>query len=98
MVEVPTGLLKAERETVIRWDEEDRLVTIWSASPMILRRLARLGVPCCSESRQQNDRLHDREFRVPLAQFRFGLKRKSPTPSGRHFFGRFDRGRRELEA
>jgi hypothetical protein len=27
------GLMKAERETVLRWDEEDRVVSLYSARP-----------------------------------------------------------------
>ena len=34
---------KAETETVIRWDLEDKDVHIWSNNPAVLRRLARLG-------------------------------------------------------
>ena len=38
------GLTRAEQETVIRWDEAEPEVRIWSASPKTWRRMARLGV------------------------------------------------------
>jgi hypothetical protein len=38
------GLTRAEQETVIRWDEAEQEVRIWSASPKTWRRIARLGV------------------------------------------------------
>ncbi len=74
--EVPTGLTAAERETVIRWDEADKVVTIWSSSPVVLRKLARLGIAPVRESRRRDGTLHGREYRVPLADFRWGLKRR----------------------
>ena len=75
-IEVPKGLTAAERETVIRWDEYDRGVTIWSASPAVLRKLAKLGLMPTSESRHRTGELHGREYRVPLAQLRWRLKAK----------------------
>ena len=75
-VEVPKGLTAAERETVVRWDEDDKTVVIWSASPVVLRRLHKLGLMPASESRRQTGELHGREYRVPLADFRWGLKAK----------------------
>ena len=75
-VEVPKGITRAEQETVIRWDEEERVVWIWSASPVVLRRLAKLGLPAHSESRRRTGELHGRDFRIPLGRFRWGLKRE----------------------
>jgi hypothetical protein len=74
-VEIPKGITRAEQETVIRWDEEERVVWIWSASPVVLRRLAKLGVPVHSEGRWRDGTLHGRDFRVPLARFSWGLRR-----------------------
>lgn len=34
---------KAEQETVIRWDEDERVLWIWTTSPVVRRRLERRG-------------------------------------------------------
>ena len=75
-IEVPTGIMAAERETVIRWDEDEKLVTIWSFSPTVLRRLHKLGLMLVSESWCRAGGLHGREYRIPLADFRRGLQRR----------------------
>lgn len=75
-LEVPTGITKAEQETVICWDEEEKTVVIWSASPVVLRRLHRLGLTPASESRKRTGELHGREYRLPLAEFRWSVKAK----------------------
>jgi hypothetical protein len=75
-VEVPTGISKAEQETVIRWDEGEKTVVIWSASPVVLRRLYKLGLTPASESRKRTGELHGREYKMPLGLFRWGLKRR----------------------
>ena len=46
-------MTKAEQETVIRWDREDQLVHIWTADPVVWRKLARLGVPVKEETHAQ---------------------------------------------
>jgi hypothetical protein len=83
-VEVPTGLTAGERETVIRWDDETKTVVIWSASPVVLRKLARLGLTPHRESRRGTGELQGREYRVSLAQFRWGLKAKRAPLSEAH--------------
>jgi hypothetical protein len=82
--EVPVGLRAGERETVIRWDDETKTVVIWSASPVVLRKLARMGLALHRESRKRTGELHGREYRVPLAQFRWGLKAKRAALSETH--------------
>ena len=67
-------MTKAERKTVIQWDEESQTVIIWSASPVVLRKLARLGLTPTAESRSRSGELHGREYTLPLALFRWGLK------------------------
>ena len=37
------GLTRAEQETVIRWDEAEQEVRIWSASPKTWRRMGAAG-------------------------------------------------------
>ena len=67
---------RAEQETVIRWDQEEQVVHLWSANPATWRNLARLQI---AESRPPSTvRGHPvgRWWTVPLAHFRWGLKRK----------------------
>lgn len=76
-VEVPRGLTRAEQETVIRWDAEERVVWVWTADPSTLRKLHRLGLAHFTEARRKDGGLHGREYRIPLADFRWGLRRRS---------------------
>ena len=66
--------LRAEQETVIRWDEAEKVVHIWSASPVTWRRMARLALSHHKETTMEGN-LSGRFYRVPLARFRWGLKR-----------------------
>ncbi len=79
--ETPKGITRAEQETVIRWDEAERVVTIWSASPVVLRKLHRLGLVPTRETRRRDGTLHGRDYQLPVDSFRWGLKRKR-RPSG----------------
>jgi hypothetical protein len=64
---------RAEQETVLRWDEDEQLVHVWSASPVTWRKLARLGIEPHRETRRAGE-VTGRFYRVPLARFRWGLK------------------------
>jgi hypothetical protein len=67
------GQTKAEQETILRWDEEEQVVHVYSASPKTWRRCARLGLAVVKVDRYKGqDR--GRFYRVPLAAFRWGLK------------------------
>ena len=74
---------KAEQETTIRWDLEEQVVHIWSAQPVVWRKMARLGVAIVRRSTVQGDEA-GRFYRLPLAQFRWGLKglRRAGRPGG----------------
>lgn len=80
--DLPKGISKAEQETVIRWDEEEKAVILWSASPVVLRRLHKLGLVPAAESRRRTGDLHGREYHLPLSQFRWGLKRRGIRREG----------------
>ncbi len=73
-IEVPRGLPAAERETVIQFDEESKFARIWSASPKVLRKLARLGLVPVRESRRRSGELWGKEFKVPLPDFRWQIR------------------------
>ena len=77
------GLMRAEQETVIRWDEAGQEVRIWSASPKTWRRLARLGVAPYRET-MTGGAPSGRFYRVPAEQFRWGTKRKAAAGAGAH--------------
>jgi hypothetical protein len=69
------GQTRSEQETTFRWDEAEQIVTIYSASPKTWRRCARLGLAVVKVDRASGqDR--GRFYRVPLAEFRWGLKGK----------------------
>ena len=69
----PPRPTRNEQETVLRWDEDEKLVHVWSASPVTWRKLARLGIEPHRETRRDGQ-LTGRFYRVPLARFRWGLK------------------------
>jgi hypothetical protein len=78
---MPKATTRAEQETVLRWEEDEKLVHVWSASPVTWRKLARLGIEPHRETRRA-DEVTGRFYRVPLARFRWGLKRASPGNRG----------------
>lgn len=77
------ALTKAERETTIRWDEEDRVVHVWSASPVVWRKMARLGLRPTRETTLAGEP-SGKFYRLPLTEFRFGVRKPRPG-AGQHF-------------
>jgi len=69
---------RAEQEVIIRWDEEEKLVHVYSASPIIWRRLAKAGWAIERETHAKftGERTGIFYMPIPLARFRFGLKRE----------------------
>jgi hypothetical protein len=88
---------RAEQETVIRWDREDEMVHVWSASPITWRKLKRLGIEPTRETRYRNtDEVSGRFYTVLLSLFRWGLKRpRPPGQAPRGFAARIARSRQE---
>jgi hypothetical protein len=78
---MPKTATRAEQETVLRWDEDEKLVHLWSASPVTWRKLARLGIEPHRETRRAGE-VTDRFYRVPVTRFRWGLKRASSGNRG----------------
>ena len=70
---------RAEQETVIRWDRDEQLVHVWSADPVVWRRMARLGFVVREETRYAKTGEVSGRFYVPipLADFRWGKRRQS---------------------
>lgn len=46
---------KAEAETIIRWDEEGSMATVYTASPSMARKCQRWGWPLTVHSRYQGE-------------------------------------------
>jgi hypothetical protein len=66
-------MLKAEKETTIRWDSEEKVVHIYSCHPRVWRRAERQKY---RPFKRHSSNGHEvaREYRVPLACFRFGFR------------------------
>lgn len=80
------GLTRAEQETVIRWDEEEKVVHIWSASPVTWRKVARLGLKPVKETTRGGEP-SGKLYRVPFASFRWGIKSEARSAASRGRFG-----------
>lgn len=69
-------MTKAEQETVLRWDREEQLVHIWTADPVVWRKLDRLGVAIREQTTHKGEVTGRFYQPIPLAVFRFGVKRE----------------------
>jgi hypothetical protein len=67
------GQTRSEQETVIRWDEEEKVVHVWSASPVTWRKMARLGIQPTKETTTRGEP-SGKFYTVPLEGFRWRLK------------------------
>jgi hypothetical protein len=67
------GLTRAEQETIFRWDEDEKVVHVYSASPVTWRKLARLGLTPHRETTFEGA-ASGRFYRLPLSQFRWGRR------------------------
>lgn len=66
-------MLKAEKETVFRWDSEEKVVHVYSCHPRVWRRVERKGYKP-TKSHVIQGREIARQYRVPLSRFRFGFR------------------------
>ena len=75
------SMTKSERETIIRWDEAEHVVSVYSASAITWRKLERLGLPIDQETRAaKTGEITGRFYHLPLTDFRWGKKRpRSPA-------------------
>ncbi len=69
------GLTRAEQETILRWDEDEKVVHVYSASPVTWRKMARLGIRPTRETTTQGQP-SGKFYLLPLEQFSWRLKRK----------------------
>ena len=78
----PTGP-KFERETIVRWDEEDSFATVWTASGPVYNRMRKRGwFPI-------EDTEHHATFQVPKGRVRLPTAGSTkPKSATRGFAGR----------
>jgi hypothetical protein len=69
------GITRYEQETIIRWNEEEAEVFIYSASPVTWRKCGRLGLRMAKSAKWRDGSESGRWYTVPKAMFRWGLKR-----------------------
>jgi hypothetical protein len=78
-------MLKAEKETTITWDSEEKIVRIFSCHRLLWRRAERRGF---QPTRVQTlkGREVGRFYRIPLSCFRYGFRAtdrpRRPAPAG----------------
>jgi hypothetical protein len=73
-------MTRAEQETILRWDEAEQVVHVWSASPRTWRRCARLGLTLVRETMTKGE-VTGRFYRLDLGAFRWGTKgRRAGNP------------------
>lgn len=63
------SLSRAERETVIRWDMEEREVSVYSCLPGAWKRCERAGWTLAESVKDSDGREIAREYRGPLSLF-----------------------------
>ncbi len=66
-------MLKAEKETSLRWDSEEKIVHVYSCHPRVWRRAEARGYKPV-KVHVMNGREIARQYRVPLAAFRYGFR------------------------
>jgi hypothetical protein len=72
-------VLKAEKETTFCWDSEEKIVHVYSCHPKVWRRLERKGYKPVKSHVIQNREIA-RQYRVPLACFRYGFRALNRPP------------------
>jgi hypothetical protein len=78
-------MLKAEKETTITWDSQEKIVRIFSCHRPLWRRAERRGFQP-TRVQTQNGREVGRFYRIPLTCFRYGFRAmdrpRRPAPKG----------------
>ena len=67
----------AEQETILRWDEEEKNVNLYSACPRVWAWIEkRLKLEPYRTFTAVDGTITGKDFRMPLAEFRWGRKRR----------------------
>ena len=74
------GMTKAERETVIRWDDESDDAVLYTASPNVARKWGRIGVEL-AEIRTRDGEVTGWEGKWPKRRIRTAKKWSGYTPT-----------------
>lgn len=72
---------RSEQETIFRWDDDEKIVHIFSASPVTWRKLARLGIRPQRET-TRSGAPSGKFYRVALAELSWGRKRRMAPGHG----------------
>jgi len=86
-----SGLTKAEKETIIRWDEEDRTVIVYTASQSVMRKLERAGQVAWRESRRDDGYLYGKKYKLDPKCFRWRIRTAAQMVAAAHRKGGFRR-------
>lgn len=70
MSEARSSMTKAEQETIIRWDQDERVVRLYTAYPREARKWARLGYQVEVDGRTQAGQPRSWRAQAPLAALR----------------------------
>src|SRR5207248_567062 len=65
------GLMRVEQETVVRYDQQERVAHLWTAYPADARRWERLGYPVKVYSRTPRGLPHSWAAEVPIDAIRW---------------------------
>jgi hypothetical protein len=77
-------MTRAEQETIVRWDQEERVVHLYTANPAQARRWARLGYPVEVNGRYPHGEPHSWRAQMPVEAIRF-RRVVTRQPRGRGF-------------
>lgn len=86
------GLTRAEQETIIRFDEDEKVAHIYSGSPTTWRKMARLGIRPTRETTSGGSP-SGKFYSLPLEQFRWGRKIRSVSKGNPEALRRARQGR-----
>ena len=69
---------RAEQETILRWDDEEQIVSLYSASPKTWRKAARMGLLPTKETAFTTGEPSGKFYRFPLVELLW--RRRAPKP------------------
>ena len=89
-------MTRAEQETILRWDEDEQMVSLWSASPRTWRKAAKLGLIPVKVTQYRGE-VTGHFYELPLSRLRWGLKRDSGRPGNAEALARHREAKRHAD-
>lgn len=77
-------MTRAEKETIIRWDAEERSVSVYSCSAAVWARCERLKLTPGLVVRDSTGQVIAREYVTPLNRFRWGVMSEARSRASKH--------------